>query len=57
MREINRLIRHLVAPLVAYAVAQGWLPEYAQGDVTEAAVLVIALALPVVWSWAREKVT
>lgn len=55
MRELNRLIRHLVAPLVTYAVAEGWLPEYAQKDVTEAAVIALALALPVVWSWARER--
>lgn len=55
MKEINRLIRHLVAPLVAYAVAQGWLPEYAQGDVTEAAVIGVALVVPVAWSWAREQ--
>jgi len=54
-REIQRLIRHGVAPVVAYAVAQGWLPEYMQGDVTEAAVLLIAVAGPLAWSWARER--
>ena len=55
MRELNRLIRHIVAPLVTYAVSQGWLPEYAQQDVTEALVIGLALALPIVWSWARER--
>ncbi|MFP4045038.1 MAG: hypothetical protein ACLFTP_10820 [Rhodosalinus sp.] len=57
MREINRLIRHVVAPLVTYAVAEGWLPEYAQQDVTEALVIALALALPIVWSRVRERLS
>lgn len=56
MKEMNRLLRHLIAPLVVIAVDRGWLPEAAQGDVTEALVLLVGLAVPVVWSWMREKV-
>lgn len=55
MTEINRLLRHMFAPLVAYAVAQGWLPEYMQGDVTEALVLAVALGLPLAVSWYRDR--
>lgn len=57
MTEINRLIRHGVAPLVAYAVAAGWLPEAMQQDVTELLVLAIALGGPLLWSYARERLT
>lgn len=55
MTAINRLLRHLFAPLVAYAVAQGWLPEYMQGDITEALVLGVALGLPLAASWYRDQ--
>ena len=55
MKELSRLIRHLIAPLVVIAVDQGWLPESAQHDVTEALVLVVGIAVPLVWSWARER--
>lgn len=54
-KEINRLLRHLIAPLVAYAVAQGYLPEYAQGDVTEALVLAVALGVPLALSYLRDR--
>ena len=55
MTEINRLLRHVFAPLVAYAVAQGWLPEYMQGDVTEALVLGVAIGVPLLASWWRDR--
>ncbi|WP_273523929.1 hypothetical protein [Rhodosalinus sediminis] len=55
MRELNRLLRHIIAPLAALAVAEGWLPEEVQHDVTEALVLVLGLLLPLLWSWARER--
>ena len=55
MRELNRLLRHMIAPLTAYAVAEGWLPEHAQTHVTEVAVLTLGLVLPIAWSWARER--
>lgn len=54
MKEINRLIRHLVAPAVAWLVAEGHLPEYMQGDITEAATLAIALAVPIAVSRWRD---
>lgn len=53
--EIMRLIRHGVAPLVAYAVAGGYLPEYMAGDVTEFIVLGIAIIAPLVFSWQRDR--
>lgn len=55
MKEINRLIRHVVAPLVAWFVANGYLPEYMQGDVTEALVLAIAVGVPIALSWWRDR--
>lgn len=54
MTELNRLLRHVFAPLVAWLVANGWLPEYMKGDVTEAIVLVVALAIPYGVSWWRD---
>lgn len=43
--ETNRLVRHAAAPLVAYAVAKEWLPEWAAGDVTELAVFAVTFAV------------
>jgi hypothetical protein len=57
MKELNRFIRHSLAPLVAYAVAAGWLPEGAQGDVLEALVIAVAWLLPMAWSYARERLS
>lgn len=56
MSGLHRLIRHLIAPLVIWAVEAGWLPAFAQHDVTEALAIALALALPLAWSWARERV-
>lgn len=56
MTEINRLIRHGVAPLVAWLVATGRLPEYMQGDVTEALVLAIGILGPIAFSYMRDRV-
>ncbi len=55
MKEINRLVRHLVAPVTAWLVAEGHLPEYMQHDITEAATLAIALGVPLVLSWLRDR--
>jgi hypothetical protein len=55
MNELNRLIRHGVAPLTAWLVAKGYLPEYMEGDVTEFAVIIVAIAIPYVVSWWRDK--
>jgi hypothetical protein len=54
-KELNRLIRHAVAPVTAWLVANDWLPEYAQGDVTEGLVLAIGLTVPLVLSWWRDR--
>ncbi len=56
MTELNRILRHLFAPLVAWMVANGWLPDYMQGDVTEVLVLFVALAIPYGISWWRDAV-
>lgn len=56
MKELNRVLRHLLAPVVAYAVAEGYLPEYMQGDVTEALVLLAAIGIPMALSWYRDRV-
>lgn len=53
--EIARLIRHIITPLVLLMVQQGWLPEAAQGDVTEAAIIIITLAGTFLWSWLNEQ--
>jgi len=53
--EIMRLIRHGVAPLVAYAVAGGYLPESMAGDVTEFIVLGVAIIAPIIFSWQRDR--
>lgn len=54
MSELNRLLRHVFAPLVAYLVAEGYLPEYMQNDVTEVLVVGAAIALPLAVSWYRD---
>lgn len=56
MKELNRLLRHVFAPLVAWLVAQGYLPEYMQGDVTEVLVLLAAFGIPYGISWWRDSV-
>lgn len=54
MTELNRLLRHIFAPLVAWFVANGYLPDYMQGDVVEFMVLAVALAVPYAVSWWRD---
>lgn len=54
MTELNRLLRHLFAPLAAWMVANGYLPEYMRGDVTEALVLLVAFIVPYAVSWWRD---
>lgn len=53
--EISRLIRHIITPLVIILVDQGWLPQAAQGDVTEAAMIIATLAITFLWSWYNEQ--
>ncbi len=54
MTEINRLLRHIFAPVVAWLVMNGYLPEYMQGDVTELFVMVAAVGIPYAISWWRD---
>ena len=55
MTELHRLIRHGVAPLTMWMVAKGYLPEYMQGDVTEAIVIAVSIIAPIAVSWLRDK--
>lgn len=55
MNELNRFLRHGFAPLVTYLVAEGHLPEYAQGDVTEVAVIAASFAVAFVASKVKER--
>lgn len=55
MNEFKRLIRHGVAPLVAWLVANGYLPDYMRGDVTELLVIAVAMAVPYAVSWWRDQ--
>ena len=55
MTELYRFLRHAFAPLVAYAVAQGWLPESAQGDVLEMLVIALGVGIPYAISWWRDQ--
>lgn len=48
--EVNRIARHIAAPVVVLAVERGWLPAAAQGDVTELLVIVLVLGGVYVWS-------
>lgn len=56
MKELNRLIRHGVAPFVMWLVASGYLPEYMQGDVTEGLVVAVSIIVPLIISKLRENV-
>jgi hypothetical protein len=55
MTELYRAIRHGVAPLVAYLIAAGYLPEYMRGDVTELMVIGLSFVLPYGVSWLRDR--
>lgn len=55
MSELHRLLRHVFAPLMAWLVAKGYLPEYMQNDVTEILVLIVSLAIPYGVSWWRDQ--
>ena len=48
--ELNRIVRHTVAPLVILAVERGWIPEAAQHDITEIATILVALGGVYLWS-------
>lgn len=56
MIELSRFLRHLIAPLMIMAVERGWLPRGTEYDVTEALVIAMAFLLPLVWSYARDRI-
>lgn len=53
--DVKRLVRHLVPVAVIYAVSKGWLPAAAQGDVTEAALIVVSIGFSLFWSRKRDQ--
>lgn len=55
MSELQRFLRHGLAPLVTWMVSEEYLPEAMQKDVLEALVIGVSLAVPYLWSWLRER--
>ena len=53
--ELTRLLRHGVAPVVAWLVATDRMPVYLQGDITELVALLLALGVPMAFSWWRDQ--
>jgi len=43
--DLFRLARHAIAPLVAYAVARGWIPAAAESEVVRFLALSAAIGL------------
>jgi len=54
-KELIRLVRHLVAPLIAYLVTAGYLPEALQGQVTEFVLMGVGVAVALTFSWTRDQ--
>lgn len=44
-----------MGPFVVLAVQQGWIPEAAQEDVLEAAIIALGFIVPIGWSYALDK--
>lgn len=44
--ELNRIIRHSIAPLVIIAVDRGWIPAGAEDSIIELATILVAIAIP-----------
>jgi len=53
-REVLRLIRHLIAPLMAFLVAKGWMPAYLQHDLAEVIIIVVSLVTVMAFSFRRD---
>lgn len=53
--ELARVIRHGVPPLVAYAVASGWIPVHMQQPIIEAGIAIAAVVASLAASRARDK--
>ena len=54
-KEMLRAIRHGVAPLTAWLVLNGYLPDYMEGDITELLVIGVSVAVPYAFSWLRDR--
>lgn len=54
MVQLNRLLRHLLTPVVMFLVERGLLPEYMQNDVVEVGVIACAFAITCAMSWWRD---
>lgn len=52
--EIARLARHVLPPLVAYAVAKGWVPADMQQPLIEAGLAVAAVIAALLASRSRD---
>lgn len=52
--DVKRLVRHLVPVGVIYAVSKGWIPAAAQGDATEALLIVSSVVFSLFWSRKRD---
>jgi hypothetical protein len=53
--ELYRALRHGVAPLVLWLIANGYLPEYMREDITELLTVVLAIGVPYALSWWRDR--
>lgn len=53
--ELNRAIRHAVAPLVILAVERDWVPAAAQNDIIELLTILVAIGAVYGVSWWRDK--
>lgn len=55
MTEVARLLRHVVPPLVAYAVGSGLVPKELQQPLTELALVTGSVVVALAASWKRDK--
>ena len=50
MTELHRFLRHALGPVFVILAANGFIPEEAIEGWTEAAVLLLGISLPYLWS-------
>ena len=53
--DILRLVRHIMAPAVAFLVGRGYVPDSMSGDLTEGGIVAASLVVAFIWSRANEK--
>lgn len=54
LTELNRLLRHLLPPALAFAVGKGWLPANLQQPLMEAVIAGSAVVAALIASRARD---